>query len=101
MLCWVKASPQAESQFWGQIYTKLLPSRQQLEQDGKMQDDGRVVLGLISRLQQIKEECTDVELAQNALPGEVSGEGDDCGDASGHGSDMVGPTQQGEVSGVG
>jgi hypothetical protein len=101
MLCWVKASPQAESQFWGQIYTKLLPSRQQLEQDGKMQDDGRVVLGLISRLQQIKEECTDVDLAQNALPGEADSEGDDRGDASGHGPDMVGPAQQSEVSGVG
>ena len=50
MLCWVKGSPQAESQFWGQIYTKLLPTRQQLDQDTKMEDDGRRVLTLIEKI---------------------------------------------------
>ena len=53
MLCWVKSSPQAESQFWGQIYTKLLPTRQQLDQDTKMEDDGRRVLTLIDRIKDL------------------------------------------------
>ena len=81
MLCWVKGSPQAESQFWGQIYTKLLPSRQQLEQDGKMQDDGRVVLSLISRIQQIGEDCKNDGMAQESLAGEDNGSDTDLGDA--------------------
>lgn len=54
MLCWVKSSSQAEAQFWGQIYTKLLPTRQQLDQDNRMEDDGRRVLTLIDRLKKNK-----------------------------------------------
>lgn len=56
MLCWVKATPQAEAQFWAQIYTKLMPTRQQLDQESKLKDDGRDVLDLISRIQKSKEE---------------------------------------------
>ena len=56
MLCWVKSSSKAEAQFWGQIYTKLLPTRQQLDQDNRMEDDGRQVLTLIDRLKKIKED---------------------------------------------
>mgnify|MGYP003116791568 CR=1 FL=1 len=55
MLCWVKSSPQAESQFWGQIYTKLLPTRQQLDADNRMEDDGRRVLSLIDRIKLLNE----------------------------------------------
>ena len=59
MLCWVKSSPQAESQFWGQIYTKLLPTRQQLDQDNRMEDDGRRVLTLIDRIKLLSEDEPD------------------------------------------
>ena len=90
MLCWVKSSPQAESQFWGQIYTKLLPSRQQLEQDSKMQDDGRVVLNLISRIQGIREDCINDDLAQNSLPGEEDSTDPDIHDALGDEGELGG-----------
>lgn len=50
MLCWAKRNNQNEAQFWGQIYTKLMPSRNQLESEGKYKDDGRRVLGIIDRL---------------------------------------------------
>lgn len=62
MLCWVKSSPQAEAQFWGQIYTKLLPTRQQLDQDNRMEDDGRQVLTLIDRIRMLKgDDQTDAD----------------------------------------
>ena len=99
MLCWVKSSPQAESQFWGQIYTKLLPSRQQLEQDGKMQDDGRVVLNLISRIQRISEDCSNGDMAKNALPGEEERPDNDLGYVEGDGPDLGGPDRHGEAGG--
>lgn len=75
MLCWVKGSPQAESQFWGQIYTKLLPTRQQLEQDDLMRDDGRVVLNLIDRMREIKEESVNGRPYANAETTEEGGDG--------------------------
>lgn len=50
MLCWAKRNNQNEAQFWGQIYTKLLPSRNQLDADERFKDDGRKVLGIIERL---------------------------------------------------
>ena len=75
MLCWVKGSPQAESQFWGQIYTKLLPTRQQLEQDDLMRDDGRVVLNLIGRMREIKEESVNGRLHADAEATEADSDG--------------------------
>lgn len=47
MLCWARRSNTNEAQFWGQIYTKLLPSRTSLEADARYRDDGRNVLNLI------------------------------------------------------
>ena len=64
MLCWVKGSPQAESQFWGQIYTKLLPTRQQLDQDSRMEDDGRRVLTLIDRIKGFSDDAKEMANGQ-------------------------------------
>ena len=50
MLCWARRNNQNEAQFWGQIYTKLLPSRSQLDAEQKFKDDGRRVLGLIEKM---------------------------------------------------
>ena len=50
MLCWARRNNQNEAQFWGQIYTKLLPSRSQLDAEQRFKDDGRRVLGLIEKL---------------------------------------------------
>lgn len=50
MLCWARRNNQNEAQFWGQIYTKLLPSRSQLDAEQRYKDDGRKVLDLIEKL---------------------------------------------------
>jgi hypothetical protein len=50
MLCWARRNNQNEAQFWGTIYTKLLPSRSQLDAEQKYRDDGRAVLSVIERL---------------------------------------------------
>jgi hypothetical protein len=50
MLCWARRNNQNEAQFWGQIYTKLLPSRSQLDAEQRFRDDGRKVLGILEKL---------------------------------------------------
>ena len=50
MLMWARRNEQNEAQFWGSIYTKLLPSRNQLDSDSRYTDDGRRVLDLIEKL---------------------------------------------------
>ena len=50
MLCWARRNNQNEAQFWGQIYTKLLPSKAQLETEQRYRDDGRKVLEVIDKL---------------------------------------------------
>ena len=50
MLCWARRNNQNEAQFWGQIYTKLLPSRSQLDQEQRYKDDGLKVLSVIEGL---------------------------------------------------
>ena len=52
MLCWAKRNNQNEAQFWGQIYTKLLPSRSQLDAEDRYRDDGRKVLDIIENLRE-------------------------------------------------
>ena len=69
MLCWVKGSPSAEAQFWGSIYTKLMPPRQQLDQESKLKDDGRNVVDLISRIRQSKEDAENVGLRDSETAG--------------------------------
>jgi len=55
MLCWARRNNQNEAQFWGQIYTKLLPSKSQLDQEQRYKDDGRKVLSVIQKLQRENE----------------------------------------------
>lgn len=121
MLCWVKSSPQAEAQFWGQIYTKLMPTRQQLDQEDRMKDDGRTILSLIDRMREIRDEAIDRSSGTHALeagaeevlrdtggeePGSGSGEGGGSESGSGvGGSDDQGgglheASQRGEGEGV-
>lgn len=49
LLLWVR-NPLNECDFWKSIWTKLLPTRSQLEKEEKFSDDGRTVLKLIERI---------------------------------------------------
>jgi hypothetical protein len=55
MLLWARRSPVNESQFWGTIYAKLLPSRSQIEAEQRYTEDGSRVEEMASRLLAIKE----------------------------------------------
>lgn len=55
MLCWARRSNQNEAQFWGQIWAKMMPSKQQLEAAERLSDDGSAVLELIDRVRKISE----------------------------------------------
>ena len=59
MLVWARRSPVNESQFWGSIYAKLLPSRSQIDGDQKYSEDGVKVEDLAARLLRMKDgvEC--------------------------------------------
>lgn len=55
MLSWARRSNQNEAQFWGQIWAKMMPSKQQLEASERLSDDGSAVLELIERVRAISE----------------------------------------------
>ena len=55
MLSWARRSNQNEAQFWGQIWAKMMPSKQQLEAAERLSDDGSSVLELIERVRLISE----------------------------------------------
>jgi hypothetical protein len=55
MLCWARRSNQNEAQFWGQIWSKMMPSKQQLDAAERLSDDGAAVLELIDRVRNISE----------------------------------------------
>lgn len=55
MLVWARRSPVNESQFWGQIYAKLLPSRSQIEAEQRYSEDGARVEDLAARLLRMRE----------------------------------------------
>jgi hypothetical protein len=50
MLVWARRSPMNESQFWGSIYAKLLPSRSAIEAEQRYSDDGRRIEETAERL---------------------------------------------------
>jgi len=56
MLVWARRSPMNESQFWGTIYAKLLPSRSQMEAEQRYADDGVRVEETAARLLRMKED---------------------------------------------
>lgn len=64
MLVWARRSPMNESQFWGTIYAKLLPSRSQMESEQRYADDGVRVEETAERLLRMKE---GAELQREAL----------------------------------
>lgn len=51
LLRWVQRSDSNEIEFWKVIYTKLLPSRTQLEAAAKFKDDGHEIVELIFEIQ--------------------------------------------------
>lgn len=53
MLSWARRTNQNEAQFWGQIWSKMMPSKQQLEAAERISDDGSAVLELIDRVREI------------------------------------------------
>lgn len=59
MLCWARRSNQNEAQFWGQIWAKMMPSKQQLEAAERLSDDGSLVVELIDRVRLISEGVVD------------------------------------------
>lgn len=50
MLVWARRSPVNESQFWGTIYAKLLPSRSAIEAEQRYSDDGSRIEETAARL---------------------------------------------------
>ena len=56
MLVWARRSPMNESQFWGTIYAKLLPSRSQMESEQRYADDGARIEETAARLLRMKED---------------------------------------------
>jgi len=65
MLCWARRSNQNEAQFWGQIWSKMMPSKQQLEAAERISDDGSAVLELIDRVRRISEQVRPAEEIAN------------------------------------
>lgn len=61
MLAWARRSNQNEAQFWGQIWSKMMPSKQQLEAAERLSDDGSDVLLLIDRIRQMSEGAMSAE----------------------------------------
>lgn len=63
MLVWARRSPVNESQFWGSIYAKLLPSRSAIEAEQRYSDDGIRIEETATRLLKMRE---DTELQKEA-----------------------------------
>lgn len=61
MLCWARRSNQNEAQFWGQIWSKMMPSKQQLEAAERLSDDGSQVVAIIDRVRLASESSRSVE----------------------------------------
>jgi hypothetical protein len=55
MLVWARRSPMNESQFWGSIYAKLLPSRSQIEAEQRYSDNGVRMEEMADRLLKMRE----------------------------------------------
>lgn len=64
MLVWARRSPVNESQFWGSIYAKLLPSRSAIEAEQRYSDDGIRMEETAERLLRMKD---DTESQREAL----------------------------------
>ena len=64
MLVWARRSPVNESQFWGSIYAKLLPSRSAIEAEQRYSDDGIRIEETATRLLKMRE---DTESQREAL----------------------------------
>jgi len=56
MLVWARRSPVNESQFWGTIYAKLLPSRSAIEAEQRYSDDGVRIEETAARLLRMRDE---------------------------------------------
>jgi hypothetical protein len=71
MLCWARRSNANEAQFWGQIWSKMMPSKQQLEAAERLSDDGSQVFAVIERVRLASESSRSpaVELEGNAEDG--------------------------------
>tara|TARA_Y100000593_G_scaffold92419_1_gene184003 strand:- start:893 stop:1495 length:603 start_codon:yes stop_codon:yes gene_type:complete len=68
MLQWVRSSPSAEAQFWGQIYVKLLPTKAQLDAEARFADDGEGVITLIDQVREASEAAREEEKKEKAAP---------------------------------
>tara|TARA_R100000995_G_C3481118_1_gene123965 strand:- start:1959 stop:2612 length:654 start_codon:yes stop_codon:yes gene_type:complete len=99
MLCWARRSNTNEAQFWGQIYTKLLPSRTSLEADARYRDDGRQLSGLIDLLQMEadneKETPREVAQSDRDVDAVTDGGATEVGDVESEGSASDGDGNQG------
>lgn len=52
LLRWARSSASNRDDFFKNIWTKLLPNRSVSDADGRLQDDGRQVIGLIDRVRE-------------------------------------------------
>lgn len=68
MLCWARRSNTNEAQFWGQIWSKMMPSKQQLEAAERLSDDGSQVFAVIERVRLASESSRNVEAVGDDAP---------------------------------
>jgi len=68
MLCWARRSNANEAQFWGQIWSKMMPSKQQLEAAERLSDDGSQVFAVIERVRLASEASRNVQVGEGDAP---------------------------------
>tara|TARA_R100001594_G_C4024789_1_gene259930 strand:- start:299 stop:841 length:543 start_codon:yes stop_codon:yes gene_type:complete len=63
LLKWVQTSPSNSATFYSSIWSKLMPTRQQLDAEARFSDDGREELEILSRLEaSLEPEETQVQV---------------------------------------
>ena len=64
LLKWVQTSPSNSATFYSQIWSKLMPTRQQLDAEARFSDDGKEELEILARLEaSLEPEETPVQMS--------------------------------------
>lgn len=50
LLCWAQSSPVCKAEFWKSIWSKMLPSKSELENQARYSDDGSKQIELAERI---------------------------------------------------
>lgn len=68
LLIWCRAHPNNMSNFYTNMYPKMLPNKTQLEQEGRFNDDGRELSNFIARIRSGREAAVLQGGAKRVLP---------------------------------